>query len=56
MDLEESLKLFSEGVELTKKCQQVIKDAEQKVQILTGEKLEDFEYESDEDLDGEEDE
>ena len=41
-DLEESLKLFSEGVELTKKCQDVIKSAEQKVNILVEGKLKDF--------------
>ena len=42
LPLEESLKLFSEGVVLTKKCQEAIKAAEQKVKILTGDGLSDF--------------
>jgi exodeoxyribonuclease VII small subunit len=42
LSLEESLKLFSAGVVLTKKCQEAIKSAEQKVKILTGEDLSDF--------------
>ncbi len=42
LSLEESLKLFSAGVVLTKKCQETIKSAEQKVKILTGEDLSDF--------------
>ena len=36
LSLEESLKSFERGVELTRSCQQVLKDAEQKVQILAG--------------------
>ena len=39
LSLEESLKLFTQGVTLTKNCQQAIKVAEQKVKILTGENL-----------------
>ncbi|HBC71463.1 MAG TPA: exodeoxyribonuclease VII small subunit [Coxiellaceae bacterium] len=42
LSLEESLKLFSQGVMLTKNCQQAIKAAEQKVKILTGEDLTEF--------------
>jgi len=42
LSLEESLKLFAEGVTLTKKCQEAIKSAEQKVKILTGENLSEF--------------
>ena len=34
MSLEESLKQFERGVELTRQCQTALKDAEQKVQIL----------------------
>ncbi len=34
LSLEDSLKSFERGVELTRSCQQVLKDAEQKVQIL----------------------
>ena len=36
LSLEESLKSFERGIELTRGCQQVLKDAEQKVQILVG--------------------
>ncbi|MCP4289523.1 MAG: exodeoxyribonuclease VII small subunit [Gammaproteobacteria bacterium] len=35
MTLEESLKTFERGVELTRTCQQSLKAAEQKVKILT---------------------
>jgi exodeoxyribonuclease VII small subunit len=35
MSLEESLKSFERGVELTRTCQQSLKAAEQKVRILT---------------------
>lgn len=46
LSLEESLKLFSEGALLTKKCQEAIKEVEQKVKILTGENLTDFKLDS----------
>jgi len=46
LSLEESLKLFSEGILLTKKCQAAIKAAEQKVKILIGENLVDFELDN----------
>lgn len=36
LSLEDSLKSFEEGVTLTKQCQQTLKEAEQKVQILSG--------------------
>lgn len=32
--LEDSLKHFERGIELTRQCQQALRDAEQKVQIL----------------------
>lgn len=35
LSLEDSLQLFERGVTLTRQCQQALKDAEQKVQILT---------------------
>lgn len=38
--LEESLKLFERGVQLTRTCQKALKDAEQKVQILLEENSE----------------
>lgn len=34
LSLEESLKNFERGVELTRQCQQALQSAEQKVQIL----------------------
>ena len=35
LSLEESLKSFERGVVLTRTCQQALKEAEQKIQILT---------------------
>ncbi len=35
LSLEESLKSFERGVELTRTCQEALKQAEQKIQILT---------------------
>ena len=35
LSLEESLKSFERGVELTRTCQQALKEAEQKIEILT---------------------
>ena len=34
LSLEESLKHFERGIKLTRSCQQALKDAEQKVEIL----------------------
>jgi len=34
LSLDESLKLFEQGVKLTRQCQQSLQDAEQKVSIL----------------------
>ncbi|MCP1673742.1 exodeoxyribonuclease VII small subunit [Natronocella acetinitrilica] len=50
LTLEESLRSFERGVELTRLCQRALKDAEQKVEILTTEGggepgVEDFEPE-----------
>ncbi len=36
LELDESLKLFEEGVKLSKECQSHLSQAEQKVKILTG--------------------
>ncbi len=36
LPLEETLKQFERGVTLTRQCQQALKQAEQKVQILSG--------------------
>lgn len=36
LSLDESLKSFERGIELTRTCQQALKEAEQKVEILTG--------------------
>jgi exodeoxyribonuclease VII small subunit len=35
LSLEESLKSFERGVELTRTCQQALQQAEQKIEILT---------------------
>ncbi len=35
LSLEDSLKSFERGIELTRACQKALKDAEQKVEILT---------------------
>ena len=35
VDLEDSIKLFEEGVELSKECQNLLDKAEEKVKILT---------------------
>lgn len=43
ISLEKSLELFAKGVALTKECQQILKAAEQKVKILTGKELTEFE-------------
>jgi exodeoxyribonuclease VII small subunit len=34
LSLDESLKLFEEGIKLTRECQQALVDAEQKVNLL----------------------
>lgn len=53
VNLEESLKLFERGVELTRTCQQALQTAEQKVQVLLdrqgGQELVDFEAGADTD-------
>ncbi|WP_461515876.1 exodeoxyribonuclease VII small subunit [Porticoccus sp.] len=35
LSLEESLKAFEEGIKITRECQQALKDAELKVDMLT---------------------
>jgi exodeoxyribonuclease VII small subunit len=35
LSLEDSLKCFEEGIQLTRLCQQALKEAQQKVEILT---------------------
>ncbi len=36
LTLEESLRDFERGIELTRKCQQALQEAEQRVQLLSG--------------------
>ena len=48
VNLEASLELFAKGVALTKECQQALKSAEQKVKILTGKELVEFEVSDEE--------
>ena len=45
LSLDESLAQFEKGVKLTKECQSILSEAEQKVMILSddGESLEEFE-------------
>ena len=56
LSLEDSLSAFEQGIQLTKSCQQALKDAEQRVRILIeqngSETLKDF---ADEAADGESD-
>jgi exodeoxyribonuclease VII small subunit len=42
LTLELSLSKFEEGVKLTKECQKIINEAEQKIQIISGDSLETF--------------
>lgn len=35
LSLEDSLKAFEQGVQITRHCQSALRDAEQKVQVLT---------------------
>jgi exodeoxyribonuclease VII small subunit len=37
LELEESLKLFEKGVELTRRCQTALNQAEQRISVLTSE-------------------
>ena len=37
LELEESLKLFEQGVELTRQCQTALNQAEQRISVLTSE-------------------
>jgi len=37
LELEESLKLFEHGVELTRECQAALNQAEQRISVLTSE-------------------
>ncbi len=48
ISLEESLKLFERGVNLTRNCQKALQEAEQKVQILLEKSGEPEEFETNE--------
>ncbi len=48
LSLEESLKHFEKGVKLSRECQTALKDAEQKVKILTEGELKNFDTDSSE--------
>lgn len=41
LTLEKSLAQFEKGIKLSRECQQALSEAEQKVQILLGDELED---------------
>lgn len=45
LSLDASLKQFEEGITLIRGCQQTLSEAEQKVQILTGKSVSDFNHE-----------
>ena len=49
LSLEDSLKAFEDGIKITRECQQALKDAELKVEILTkgSNKSQPFEPEND---------
>lgn len=49
LSLEDSLKAFEDGIKITRECQQALKDAELKVEILTkgSDKPKPFEPEND---------
>jgi len=49
LTLEDSLKKFEEGIKLTRECQQALKSAEQKVQMLVEKRGEPTELPFDED-------
>lgn len=51
LTLEESLKAFEEGIQLTRACQQALREAEQKVRILLSpeDEPESFNAEADDD-------
>jgi exodeoxyribonuclease VII small subunit len=42
LPLDQSIQLFTEGMELVKTCNQYLEQAEEKIKILVGDKLEDF--------------
>jgi exodeoxyribonuclease VII small subunit len=41
--LEESLKLFEEGLKLSKKCNEKLNKVEEKVKVILGKEIKDFE-------------
>jgi exodeoxyribonuclease VII small subunit len=49
LPLDKSLSEFERGVKLSRDCQVALKDAEQRVQVLMGSELKDFEGEEDAD-------
>jgi exodeoxyribonuclease VII small subunit len=49
LPLDKSLSEFERGVKLSRDCQVALKDAEQRVEILMGSELKDFEGAEDED-------
>jgi exodeoxyribonuclease VII small subunit len=47
LTLDLSLSKFEEGVKLTKECQKIISEAEQRIQIISGDSLETFSIKED---------
>lgn len=48
LSLEQSIELFTEGIGLVKTCNKYLEQAEEKIKILVGDKLEDFSLTSEE--------
>lgn len=48
LTLDESIAKFEEGMELSKKCKEILDNAEKKITILIGNKEEDFNVQKDE--------
>lgn len=42
LPLDQSIELFTQGMDLVKTCNQYLEQAEEKIKILVGDKLEDF--------------
>ena len=42
LTLEDSVKKFEEGMKISKKCKELLEDAEKKITVLVGDKEEDF--------------
>ena len=46
LSLDESIKLFEQGMDISKKCKEMLDKAEKKIKILVGDDEEDFEIDN----------